>query len=217
MSKNDKKDIIRKFLFDHFNFTDIFTENQLFNLGNIIEKEKGESIFFEGEKANYIYYVINGSVKLYKINDEGKIANIKIVKKNEIFADIVLFDENIYPVNAVSLIHSKILCLKAKELKEVILSNRKLADGFIMMLSKRLKYLVNKIDGLELDNAENRLLSYLYGIAHAKKTNEIVLDLSKKDLAEIIGVRSETLSRLFKKLSLGGILKVQSKKIILLK
>ena len=86
-----------------------------------------------------------------------------------------------------------------------------------MMLSKRLKYLVNKIDGLELDNAENRLLSYLYGIAHAKKTNEIVLDLSKKDLAEIIGVRSETLSRLFKKLSLGGILKVQSKKIILLK
>lgn len=217
MSKIDKKDIIKKFLFEHFNITDNIIENQLFHIVNIMEKEKGESIFFEGEKANYIYYVINGSVKLYRINDEGKIANIKIVKKNEIFADAVLFDEHIYPVSAESFIRSKILCFKVKELKEVILSNRKLTEGFIMMLSKRLKYLVNKIDGLELDNAENRLLSYLNGIAYAKKTNEIVLDLSKKDLAEIIGVRSETLSRLLKKLSLNGVLKVQSKKIILLK
>jgi len=52
---------------------------------------------------------------------------------------------------------------------------------------------------LELDNAENRLLSYLQELRNTRNGNEIILDLSKKEIAEIIGIRTETLSRLLKK------------------
>lgn len=217
MSKIDKKDIIKQFLINHFNCTDSIIESKISSNANILETEKGESIFFEGEKANFLYYLINGSIKLYRLNDEGKVANIKVVKKGEVFADIVLFDECKYPVNAVSVDQSTILCLKAKVLKEIILSNRKLTESFIIMLTKRIKYLVNKIDMLELDNAENRLLSYLQELRNTRNGNEIILDLSKKEIAEIIGIRTETLSRLLKKMSNNGILKVRSKKITFLK
>jgi CRP/FNR family transcriptional regulator len=217
MSKIDKKDIIKQFLINHFNCTDSIIESKISSNANILETEKGESIFFEGEKANFLYYIINGSIKLYRLNDEGKVANIKVVKKGEVFADIVLFDECKYPVNAVSVDQSTILCLNAKALKEIILSNRKLTESFIIMLTKRIKYLVNKIDMLELDNAENRLLSYLQELRNTRNGNEIILDLSKKEIAEIIGIRTETLSRLLKKMSNNGILKVRSKKITFLK
>lgn len=217
MSKIDKKDALKKFLSEHFNCTDRAVENQLIDFSNILEKNGGDSIFYEGENAYYIYYIINGSVKLYRINEEGKTASIKVLRKGEVFADIVPFEENKYPVNAESITDSMLLCINSKKLKEIILSNRDLTEGFIIMLSKRIKYLVNKIDTLELDSAENRLLSYLYEMQYKSKSNEFTLDISKKEIAEMIGVRTETFSRLLKKLSVEGILKVQSKKIILLK
>ena len=216
MSKFDKKDIIKQFLINHFHYTDNVIENKISSNANILETEKGESIFFEGEKANFLYYIINGSVKLYRLNDEGKVANIKVVKRGEVFADIVLFDECRYPVNAESLGQSNILCLRVKALKEILLGDRKLIEGFIIMLTKRIKYLVNKIDMLELDSAENRLLSYLQELRYTRNSNEIILDLSKKEIAEVIGIRTETLSRLLKKMNNKGILKVQAKKIIFL-
>jgi CRP/FNR family transcriptional regulator len=217
MSKIDKKNAIKIFFSEHFNCTDSAIENQLINFSNILEKNRGESIFYEGENALYIYYIIHGSVKLYRVNEVGKIASIKVLKKGDVFADIVLFEENRYPVNAESIAHSTLLCINSKKLKEIILSNIKLTESFIILLSKRIKYLVNKIDTLELESAENRLLNYLYEKKYQSKSNEFTLDISKKEIAEIIGIRTETFSRLLKKLSVEGVVKVQSKKIILLK
>jgi CRP/FNR family transcriptional regulator len=217
MSKIDKINAIKNFLYEHFNCRDTTIENQLANFSNIMEKKKGESIFYEGESAFFVFYIVQGTVKLYKVNEDGKVANIKVLKKGDLFADVVIFENNKYPVNAQSIDKSTLLSINSKKLKEIILSNIKLTENFIILLVKRIKYLLNKIDALELESAENRLLNYLYDKQRQNKNNEIILDMTKKEIAEIIGVRTETFSRLLKKLSTEGILKVQSKKIILLK
>lgn len=209
----DKKNALKMFSNCFFGNFDEETFTLLNNISTLVKKDKKEAFFFEEDEGENIYFLVSGIVKLYKTNGEGKEAIVHFVKPGELFAEILLFLKHRYPVTAEATEASLALGINAKKLYHLIEQKPDLAIRLIGMMAQRIKYFLSIIENLTLSDAKNRLLKYLKMQANKKNDNSVILPITKGDLAILLGITPETLSRLLKKLSEEGIIKVEGKKI----
>ena len=171
---------------------------------------KKEILFLEGDKGYSIYILIKGNVQLYKSTPDGKEIVIKIVKPGEMFAEVVLFEENRYPVSAIALKESQVFMI-SKHQFTCLLASEAFRNDFIKNMMQKLRYLADQIRYLTNHDVEDRLFMFLeeqYG-----KKEQIVCTLSKKNVAAAIGTTPETLSRLIQRLQMEGRLKWEGSNI----
>lgn len=204
-------------------FMNIFVgsnEQQLYDMfdkiTSFIQKERKQIFFFEEQEGENVYFLTSGMVKLYKTNEEGKEAIIHFVRPGELFAEILLYLRNRYPVTAVATENSTALVINSKKLFDIIKQKPEISMKLIGTLAQRIKYFVNMVENLTLADAQKRFLNYLKNLSAKKNSSTFTLPASKADVALLLGVAPETFSRLLKKMSDEGILKVDGKDITLL-
>jgi len=159
--------------------------------------EKRKLIFMEGDEGHSLYILAQGGVQLYKTAADGREIVIKTVKSGEIFGEVVLFEENEYPVSAVSLEKSLLLRLPKQQIDCLLISESFRRD-FIGMLMRKQRYLADRILFLAGHDVEERFFYFLeeqYG-----RKGEYHIPMSKKDMAAAIGTIPETFSRLLLRL-----------------
>ena len=210
----DKREAIELFL-DTLDIKDDKLINDINAVSWLINKQKKEIIFLENTKGNSMFFVVKGLIKLFKTSEDGKEAIINIVEKGEIFAEIVLFLQDTYPVSAEAIEDSLLLEINSSKLFEKIKENPEFAMKLLGVFAQKLNFMTKRIKELSLDDAEERLISYLNNLKDEKNT--VILNIPKKELATAIGVSAETLSRLFKKLKNKGIISQNGKEIRLIK
>jgi len=174
--------------------------------------KKKQILFTEGETGHSIYFCVSGNIQLYKTTGEGREIVIKTIKSGEIFAEVILFEGNKYPVSALSLASGQVYVIPKKQIS-CLLNNEDFRNDFISMLMKKQRYLVNQIKYLTLHDVEERLFLFLreqYG-----KQTEITPSISKKDMAAAIGTTPESLSRLLLRLKQENKLKWEEKIIVI--
>ena len=82
----------------------------LFTWGAIAkEYKKNEIIFHEEESANFYYQIIDGCVRMYNSNEEGKEFTQGYFKNGHSFGEPPLFIDEVYPSTAVAFRDSKII------------------------------------------------------------------------------------------------------------
>jgi len=158
---------------------------------------KKVSLFHEGGKGYSIYILVTGSIQLYKTTPDGKDVVIRIIKPGELFGEVILFEQDAYPVSALALMNS-FLFMVPKFQFLCLLKNDDFMKDFIGMLLQKMRYLTKQIQYLSLHDVEDRF--FLFIKDHYGMREKIKLSLSKKDLAKAIGTKPETLSRLLLKL-----------------
>lgn len=154
--------------------------------------DKDQLLFVEGAKGLAVYILVTGSVQLYKSGPDGRKVVIKTVRSGEMFGEVVLFEQNAYPVNAVAL-KASTLYLVPKHQFLCLLENAEFRADFLGNLMLKLRYLADQIKYLTSHDVDDRLLAFL--AEHYGKRDKIVVNLSKKDIAAAIGATPETLSR----------------------
>ena len=173
---------------------------------------KKEVLFFEGTEGNFFCLLLGGMVQLSKSTAEGKDVVIKLIQPGEIFGEVILFEQDEYPVTATALAESNIgIIPKDKFVK--LLDDREFRDEFIRILIGKQRYLAEQIKYLTAHDVEDRLFNFFYH--QYKGAHEFECELSKKDLAATIAATPETLSRLILRLTNEGKLKWEGKKISL--
>ncbi|MEF3255443.1 MAG: Crp/Fnr family transcriptional regulator [Deferribacterales bacterium] len=183
----------------------------------VVNKRRNEIFFMEGEPGSKVYFLVSGLVKLYKTNDDGKEAIIHFVKNGELFAEILFFLHNRYPVTAVALEDSVALSIDSRKVELMIKDHPEFAMKLIGSLAKRIKYFVNLIENLTLSDLTTRFLNYLNSLVEQKKSKEIILPVKKGDLAILLGATPEAFSRMLKKLKDDDVIEIEGKRIILKK
>ncbi|WP_025270722.1 Crp/Fnr family transcriptional regulator [Hippea sp. KM1] len=206
----DKKNALKKFL-DRLQIEDNGFINDLNAVSMLIAKRKGDVIFLEDEEGEDMFFVIKGLVKIFKTNQDGKEIVLSIAREGEFFAEIVLFLKNRYPASSIALTDTLLLSINTQRLFERIKKNPEFAMKLLGLFAQRIKYFVEKIKELSGEAAEEKVLNYLYSIK--KDNNYIILDIPKKEIAMLLGLTAETLSRTLKRLSSKGIIKMDSKRI----
>lgn len=202
--------------FSHLN------ENEL----NIIDKitrvkkyKKDEIIFFEGEKGEYIYIIKKGKVKMLKMNQNGDEQILNIFKKDDILAEVVLFDKENYPATAIALSKVQLFTINSKELSKIFLDHPQITVKVMKVMSSRLRRAQQNIRDFGLKDSKSRLASLLYHLAEKhgeKKENEISISLflTQKELANMIGTSRETVSRTLKIIEKQNIISTSRQKIV---
>lgn len=172
--------------------------------------KKKELLFLEGDEGVSLFILLRGSVQLFKVTPEGKEVVIKIVKPGEMFAEVVLFRESTYPVNARALQDSTLLAIPRRRFI-TLLENSTFRDDFISNLLERLRFLVDQIQYLTNHDVEERFNLFLQN--QFGDSSVIETALSKREVAGAIGTTPETLSRLLHRLKREGKLVWEGTKI----
>ncbi|BHH83336.1 Crp/Fnr family transcriptional regulator [Desulforhopalus sp. 52FAK] len=178
---------------------------------------KGENIFFEGDLGIGFYVVGEGKVKISKISFAGKEHILHIFGGGEPFGEVPVFNGKPFPATAEALMKTRTIFFPRDKFVTLVEANPSLALNMLAVLSFRLRKFATQIENLSLKEVPARLASYLIYLSEEQKSEEEVeLDISKGQLASLLGTIPETLSRIFAKMSDEGLIKVSGKRISLL-
>lgn len=177
---------------------------------------KGENIFFEGDLGIGFYMVGEGKVKISKISFAGKEHILHIFGGGEPFGEVPVFNGRPFPATAEALMKTRALFFPRDTFVTLVEANPSLALNMLAVLSFRLRKFATQIENLSLKEVPARLASYLIYLSEEQGRDDMVeLDISKGQLASLLGTIPETLSRIFSKMSDEGLIEVNGKKITL--
>jgi len=187
------------------------------SVSSIKRVPKGKTIFEEGASAASFYAVAYGSIKVFRINEDGTESILHVQKDGDLIAEAVLFGIKKYPASAAAIKESTVISIPKEGFVNLIMKNPKISIKFMAAYSHRLKDFVDKIESLS-SSVEERLLNYLFENSKELSKGKLVCDLnvSKKDLASLLGTSPETISRTLNRFAkLGYINVVSNKKLII--
>ena len=185
----------------------------------VIEKtySRGETIFFEGDEGNGFYMVGEGKVKIFKLSSSGKEHILHIFGQGEPFGEVPVFHGKPFPATAEAIVKTKTLFFPRTRFTQLVETNPAIALNMLAVLSLRLRRFSTQIENLSLKEVPARLAHYLIYLSEEQGRDDAVeLEISKGQLASLLGTIPETLSRIFAKMSEEGLIRVSGKVINLL-
>lgn len=179
--------------------------------------QKGESIFFEGEPGNGFYMVGEGKVKIFKMSLGGKEQILHIFGEGEIFGEVPVFHGMPFPASSETLAATRLLFFPRDAFVALVTRNPSIALNMLAVLSMRLRRFTVQIENLSLKEVPARLAGYLlYLLEEQGREDYVELEISKGQLASLLGTIPETLSRIFAKMSEEGLIEVAGRRINIL-
>ncbi len=177
---------------------------------------RGENVFFEGDDCNGLYIIAAGKVKVYKMSPDGKEQILHIFGPGEVFGEVPVFHGKPFPASAECLIKSQLLFFPRQKFVDLVYANPSIALNMLAFLSMRLRRFTTQIENLSLKEVPGRLAGYLLFLQEEQGNRECVeLEISKGQLASLLGTIPETLSRIFAKMTDEGLIEVDGRKILI--
>ena len=178
--------------------------------------DKGKTIFLEDDDCNGFYIVADGKVKIYKVSFEGKEHILHIYGPGNPFGEVPVFAGRKFPANAQTLLKSHLLFFPRTAFVDLISKNPSLALNMLSVLSMRLRQFTVQIENLSLKEVPGRLASYLVYLSQEQgRTDVVTLNISKGQLASLLGTIPETLSRILTKMNQQHLIDTSGRNIIL--
>ena len=177
---------------------------------------QGESLFDQGDPCTHYFFVLSGIVKLYRVAPSGEEKVMDLVRPGHYFAEATMFMGGRYPVYARTLEATRLLVLDTKHFLGLLRSNVDLCMRLLSTMSQRMHGLINEIDNLTLHSGAQRVIGFLLEELHEGAAPPSVrLMVPKHVIASRLGVRPETLSRVFAKLRGEHLIDVHDDMIVL--
>nr|WP_121273146.1 Crp/Fnr family transcriptional regulator [Pedobacter schmidteae] len=175
--------------------------------------KKGAVIYEPGAQPKAVYFIKSGEVRMVTVNDDGKEFIQGIFKANQYFGEPALLVNKPYLAYTIVTRDAEIITVSKDNFFKLFEEDRSFSMELIKTLSNRLFYKSMMLEELANEQAEHRittLISYLF----KNLEKDTVLDITRQQLADMSGLRVETVIRIVKKLADQKILKLQRGKII---
>lgn len=183
----------------------------------IKEYSKNEIIFNQNESARNYYQIISGAVKMNNFNDDGKEFIQGIFYKGQSFGEPPLFIDVKYPANAETLSESSIIVLPKTNLLKLLYQHPEIHLNITKSLANRLYYkaiIASEISSQEPEHRVLRFIDYLKDDVHKITGNfTFKVDHTRQQIADILGLRVETVIRAVKNLEAKNEIKIIKRKV----
>lgn len=186
-----------------FDYLDISEQNALLAHSRQLNFSEGGLIFQKNSPARYFYFILEGAVRLYFSAPDGKEKTVRIFYKGMSFAEALMFmGRDSYPANAMALEKTQLLAIESAFYREMIEQSPKLAVSLLGRCCEHIQNLSQQIEMLSVFDSRSRFLQFLIHKLPNSADDGVVIPLgfSKKELAQYLALRPETLSRLFRQL-----------------
>lgn len=182
--------------------------------------KKNQIIFLEGTRPLGVYSITSGRIKIYKTGVEGKDQIIQILKSGDLMGYRAMLSEEQYPVSAETLEDTALCFIPKKDFIGAMSSNADLTKEVIKSLSKDLTNMADSITVLAQKPVRERLAGALmvlidtYDIDESKGVSNGI-NLTREDLANMVGTATETLIRLLHDFKDEQLIETQGRKILI--
>lgn len=173
----------------------------LFTWGAIAkEYKKGEVIFNENEMANFYYQIIDGNVKMFNSNDEGKEFTQGYFNVGNSFGEPPLFINEIYPSTAVAFHESKIVKLSKEKFIKILDEYPVIQKQFLELMCKRILSKSKATTAIINQKPEYRIMAFLNAHKKINSDQKEKVPFTRQEIANFTGLRVETVIRAFSKM-----------------
>jgi CRP-like cAMP-binding protein len=182
--------------------------------------EKGQILFREGAYPAGIFFIKDGKVKKYKVDKKGREQIIYVANTGEIVGYHALLAEERYPDAASTLEDSKIVFIPKEDFLEVLNVSKVLPQRLLKTLSHEFSVFANSLALFAHRNVRERFAMQLVLMREKYKQNftqgmEVEINMSREDLASLVGTARENIVRILKDFKEEGIVETKGRKIII--
>ena len=186
-------------------FSDL-SEKEIISIQNICTTRKypkNSMIILEEEMGDVVFIVMSGTVKITRVNDEGKEVILAMLGSGEVFGEMAILDGESRSANALSQENCEVVTINREDFLNLLKTNNKVSLNLMTEFAIRLRKSDQQIEALSLDDAEHRigvsilnLAEELGVIRHGAVTIENLP--YQQDIANMAGTSRETVSRVMK-------------------
>jgi DNA-binding response OmpR family regulator len=175
-----------------------------------VYKKKSE-IFSEGDAPLNIYFVKSGSVKIFKSHPDGKELIISLLNPNDFFGFEPILQGTAYTESAVA-IQDTTLTVIPKHDFLTLLQSPEVSATFISLLCKKVIEKENQLVNLAYNSVRQRTAEALLKAIQLKDNNQNI-QISRDDLAKMVGTAAESVIRVLSDFKDEGLIEIESGKI----
>lgn len=190
-------------LFDGMDPDDL---NGLISAHAVVRLPRHKLLFSQGDPAKALFLILEGQIKLSRLSPQGGEAVVHVFSAGESFAEAAMLTGGRYPVDASAVEDSRLIAVSIDRLRDKVMLKPEIAFAMLGSMAQHLHLLVSQIEQLKLLTARQRIIRFLLDQAQANRgAARIVLPHDKGLIANRLGMKPETFSRLMAQLADHGV------------
>lgn len=165
---------------------------------NINKYKKKQLIYSEGNHPGKLYYVVNGKVKAFKSNYDGKELVVDLYRTGDFLGYVALLEGKPYTDTAQAMEETQLAIIPKEDFDELIFNNREVAQKFIELLAHNVTEKEEHLLGLAYNSLRKKVAEALLLLQqkYQNDTNEVFeININRESLATIAGTAKESLIR----------------------
>jgi len=180
--------------------------------------KKGQVLFHEGTRPLGVFCINTGKVKVYKVGADGKEQIMKVTKEGDVLGYKAMISEEHYPVTAETLEDCTICFVPKNDFLSLLTENPGFNRKLLQTVCQELGIMSEKLTNLAQKSVRERLaitllmLKETYGI-EGEENEPVEINLTREDLANIVGTATETLIRLLHDFKEENLISTKGRKI----
>lgn len=181
--------------------------------------KKGDIIFNEGAVCDSLFVVNRGSLKVYTYTREGKEQILYLLTSGDFLGDMNLLKKEVFNFSAAALEDTYLCILSKEDFNKVMSEHPDISSKILEYSYNRIKSLESLVKTLTTKDIDARLASLLINLTKSfgvptSEGIEISFYMGREDMANLLGVTRETVSRRLSYLQSENLIKVGSNKIV---
>ena len=185
----------------------------------VYDFRKKHVIYAEGQKPKAVYYVMNGKVKVFKVSKDGKELIIGIYSEGDFFGYAQLLEQSNYSENAQVLEDAQIMQIPKEDFITLVTNDTQIARQFIKIITRNILEKEDNLVNLAYNSLRRKVAYGLIQVLdkYKKEGNQKeILELSRENLAQAVGVATESLIRTLADFKSEKLIEIQPGKIVIL-
>lgn len=181
----------------------------------IWEYGKGEILVEEGHPATCFFIVISGCIKVVRRLKTGRDRVLHVINPGGSAAAAAMFRMSEYPATVIAVDDSRVVRFSRESLQKAVRMSPDLAASVIGALSMRLRMFTMRL-GAEGSSADTRIAGFLLHRASMENSSHFRLPMPREEMASMLGIARETLSRTLSRLVSCGAITVSGRVVDIL-
>lgn len=184
---------------------------------NIEKRDKKLSIYLEGRRPKFLYYLLKGKVKGFKNHEYGKEYITDMYSEGDFIGYTPIIENTNYEDNAIAIEDAEILLIPKEDFLQMIYGDLNVANRFIRIITQNIKDKEERLLNLAYSSLRKRVANALIELQHKFNPEQTTmhLEISRDDIAHYIGTATESLIRTLSDFKAEKLLEIRDGKIFI--
>jgi CRP/FNR family transcriptional regulator len=168
----------------------------------------GSGIFAEADECAGLHLLVEGLVRLYRVNNEGRLHTLSLLRPVAAFNEVAAVDGGANPFHATAVTHVVVGVIRHADLLTIMATEPKLMSNTVQVLARLNRDYIERLEDMTFRTIPSRVAKlFLHEHAYADQFSEAPSQLTQEEIAAILGTTREVVGRAMRQLMNAGLIK----------